>query len=300
MVQNRTKKTEVPTAETTFYLVLHGEIAIYDGEGESISIFTPPMPEHVYMAGPWLGEERIPEGLTLQLTGVNEMIGTDLLRNYPDQFVIFQGGRLNPAGSYLEIRAPRPVKIHPCGLTPLFDYSITLDGPPGVSLLLPKGSTFPPFIAECCVLEYQISEGVKQPPALELVTGPDPTVQATWIGGQNSLTRGFSMHIYTESDATEKEEHAAASFHSAAAILGASAQMDPTQRTVGPDNPRLDFLAPEEISYTLPARIRELRGLTAEQPQNGKFRTLKRFTLPTPKAAFFNDMFTCGHVGMVP
>src|SRR4051794_32007098 len=57
----------------TFYLVLHGEIAIFDSckPEDHISLYTPDILEHVFMAGAWLGEQRIPACATLNLTGVN-------------------------------------------------------------------------------------------------------------------------------------------------------------------------------------------------------------------------------------
>src|SRR5689334_15580453 len=91
---------------TTCDRVLHGEIAIFDNPlKDTIYVYTPDIPEHVHMAGPWMGEQRIPRGLTLELTGVKP--GKDKIENYYQQFLVLKGGRPSGESAYTQIRVPR-------------------------------------------------------------------------------------------------------------------------------------------------------------------------------------------------
>lgn len=296
-----TKKTSEdqdfrPSADQTCYLVLHGEIAIFDDGGDGdfpISIYTPQMQEHVYMAGPWLGEERIPQGTSLQLMGVES--GEDYIEDHADKFLVFQGAEPEPSSTYLQIYLPRPYKITPVRLNALTANSVKLFGPSNVSVVLPEGGSFPPNISKCTVFEYQLSS--TSAPEFSLVSSPAMAFDSDWSAGQNSSTGAFSLHLYAESDAEETDpHHAEESFFQSAKILGANVQLFASQNKNGPPTDVPAYLAQEEVSYTLAERIIEMRKLTSGDRSH--LDRLPRFTLPK-RVGIFNDLFTCGSLAMI-
>jgi hypothetical protein len=293
------KRTTETAPKDTFYLVLHGEIAIFDG-GEDISVYTPHIAEHVMMAGPWIGEARIPGGVTLKLTGVDK--GGDTMKNHASQSLVFRGGTPCPLSSYYEIRVPRPQKIYPCSLRELDATSVTIYNP-GVSIVLSDNNKYPPYIAQCTVFEYSIQD----PSQLTLipVLGPAPLFPP-WSAGQNADNGSYSMHVWAESDSPEDILHAQDSFGLAAQVLGASAKLaaKPNSPAKFVDTPKyLDF---EEISYSLAGRVQALRGITSPSKEASGKRGLPGFSNPVPSAhrkhlldILFNDEYTCGNIAMI-
>jgi hypothetical protein len=279
------------SASTTLYLVLHGAIGIFESSSGDypITIYAPPIREHVYMAGPWLGEQRIPSSLTLQLTGVTA--GNDSMANYAMDFVVFQGGAAHPELSCLNIQLPQPAKIYSSL------YQTLTPGAVNLVSLLPPGSS-PSKITQCVVFEYDM-DGGSLVPYLKQIAGDSLETDLQWVAGQNPITGNgsYSLHLYAESDAVELgSDHAVKAFQLTAATLGVSAalsttRVDPAVGTV-PAN-----LAPEEVSYTLASRIAELRTLTkaanSSMPQKSR-----RFSLP-PHGGRRNNNYTCGTVAMI-
>jgi hypothetical protein len=293
------QQNETGRGSQTCYLVLHGGIAIFETARDvlPISIFAPFMPEHVYMAGPWLGEQRIPNPITLQLTGVDPTSGCDSMANHPDNFVVFQGGTANPSSSCLEIRLPRPVNITSHLAHELNAQSIKLDGPSGVSLLLPQGSTFPPLMSDCSVFEYAL-DGSGAIPRLERVGGLQPGDTPQWIAKRNAVTGAFSLHVYAETDADDVDGgHSEETFGSSADTLGIQAELKARQTRPAPAQPAPIYLAPEEVIYTLADRIQQLRSIVGTSLHEPPFQEILRFTLP--ERPLENNNFTCGNVARV-
>ncbi|HTX35195.1 MAG TPA: hypothetical protein VME43_09240 [Bryobacteraceae bacterium] len=250
------------------------------------------MQEHVYMAGPWLGEQRIPNSLTLRLDGVLSS-GRESMADHADEFVVFKGGVANPSLSCLEIRLPRPKCITSTLFQGLANNAITF-APGSVSLLGP-----PAKMTQCCVFEYAVSPKDQFVPRLTLIGGPTLGTDPQWIAGQNPTTGSgaYSLHVYAEADAVENSpDHPAMVFYLAAGILGAAAQLRPAQTKPQAASSLPANLAPEEATYTLESRIEQMRSLTAATDHK-PFSEIKRFTLP--KLHVLNDLFTCGNIVMI-
>src|ERR1017187_80506 len=273
----------------TLYMVLHGELAIFDGTSNGkpsdyICVYAPDLIEHVYMAGPWMGEQRIPRGTTLELTGV--LGGADTIANYKDRYLVFQGGRCNPASSYMEIRLPRPRRIWPANLTALVSGLVTVTTP-GVSIAPPKGMNYSPNIAMCCVFEYAIDGQAW--PRLNCIAGPPMDTSPAWGAGKRA-NNSYSLHLFAEGDAIENVLHTQRSFSLAAQILGATATLASYDKKPGPTLTVPSDLLGDETSMTLAARIQRM-GPTAPTPI-GKINKVNN------EYEFHNE-YVCGHIAML-
>src|ERR1019366_9067901 len=215
--------------------------------------------EHVYMAGPWIGEQHIPRGTTLELTGV--LGGADTIANYKDRYLVLQGGRCNPKLSFMEIRLPRPRRIWPASLTALISGQVTVTTP-GVSIAPPAGMNYSPCIAMCCVFEYAIDGQAW--PHLKWIAGPPMDTTPAWGAGKRT-NNSYSLHLFAEGDAIENVLHTQRSFSLAAQILGATATLTSYTKKPGPAVTVPSDLLAEETSMTLAARIQRM-GPTAPTP----------------------------------
>jgi hypothetical protein len=282
-----------------FYLVLHGEIAIFDSNNPDggLTIYTPDIPEHVYMAGPWLGEERVQRGVGLELVGLQmKEEGTAMIQDLAQNFLVFWGGMPRPVSTYMEIRVRRPNKIWPCMVLPLQKDAVSQLS--GVSVVLPDGANYPPSIAQCTVFEYDLESGAQ--PRLQQSAGPKPTIFSDWCAGKNAALGSCSLHVYAEGDSVETQAHAEASFQLALRILGAdNGVLNATKNTMQTPTSKPDFLAEEEYSYSLAGRIQSLRGLPSASIERRGIKSLPAFSVPFPPGDK-NDEYTCGNIAMIP
>jgi hypothetical protein len=302
MPQEASKPTDEESTDApgypAMYLVLHGELAIFDNpKNPHIDIYAPEIMEHVYMAGPWLGEQRIPRGTTLTLTGVET--GTDSLGKYADSFLIFRGVTPIPVNASIALRVPRPRKITPLSLNRLEANSVTVDPASNVTVLLPPKATFPPHLAQCCVFEYNVRPGEK--PKLQQVGGTVPEVDQDWCAGKKRKNGSFSLHVFAESDGTEsKAAHAEHSFKSAAELLGFSATLIARKKEAGAPTTAPSDLWPGEISISLATRVDLLRKFIGSIDGGSRIEGVRSVIDQIPHDVILNDFFTCGPIGGMP
>lgn len=302
MIHKASKPTDEeyidPPGSTAMYLVLHGELAIFDNpKNPYIDIYAPEIAEHVYMAGPWLGEQRIPRGTTLALTGVKS--GTDSLGGLAGSFLIFRGVTPMPVNASFALRAPRPRKITPLSLNRLHKDSVTVDPASKVTVLLPPNATFPPHLAQCCVFEYCVQTDAT--PKLEQVGGTPPEVVQDWSAGKKRRNGSFSLHVFAESDGTENEAaHAEHSFQRAAELLGFGATLIAKKKEAGELTTPPSDLWPGEIAISLAARIVLLRKFIGSIDGRSRVEQIRAVIDQVPGEIDFNDSFTCGPIGGIP
>jgi len=278
------------------YVVLHGELAIFDattrsGQSPYIDVYAPSMTEHVYLAGPWLGEQHIPTGTILTLDGVQA--GQDSLANYASSFLVLKGVNPFPTDFHMALRLPRPKQFIPRCLNQLDKESVTINSY-GVSILLPDASSSP-VIAECCVLKYALTDGVT--PALRITGGTTPDIDFKWTGLKKK-SGSYCLHVFAEGDAVEKSaEHAAQAFRLAAKLLGVNASLVPKKR-----NPQaqssIDELWDGETSTPLGLRVIAMRDFVSEvENPTGQARLPGPNIISSPER---NDSFTCGPISGIP
>jgi hypothetical protein len=302
MIHKASKPTDEecidPPGSTAMYLVLHGELAIFDNpKNPYIDIYAPEIAEHVYMAGPWLGEQRIQRGTTLTLTGVKG--GTDSLGRLAGSFLIFRGVTPMPVNASIALRVARPRKITPLSLNRLQEDSVTVDPASKVTVLLPPNAKFPPHLAQCCVFEYCVRPGAN--PKLEQVGGTTPEVEQDWCAGKKRRNGSFSLHVFAESDGTEcKPAHAEHSFQRATELLGFNATLIAMPKQAGEPTTAPSDLWPGEIAISLAARVKLLRKFMASIDGRSRIEEIRSVIDQVPPDFILNDFFTCGPVGGMP
>jgi len=206
----------------TLYVVFHGELIFTDVRSSSfIRVRTPQMHEHVFMAGPWLGERHIPAGAMLQLYGA-EIGGQDSIHNHLDQFVIFQNPPGNPdAMPYFEILLPRPKSILSGRLVDFDPTALVIDTP-GVTF--ETNNKRPPSSLDLYpIFQYDLSSS--EVPFLGVREG-DGDSFPQWPSSMG--TPGYySLHIYAESDQDLGAAHSQMAFRESAMLLGVEADVEP-------------------------------------------------------------------------
>lgn len=297
MTNKKSVSNEQGLAGTPLYLVLHGEFAIYDdlNPDGGIDVYAPNMPEHTYMAGPWLGEQHIPIGTALTLEGVDS--GADLLSNHKDLCLIFKGAAPFPGKAYFAMRLPRPAMIFPLSLTQLFEDSVSgvaALGQGSVSILLPMGELFPANLPQCYVFQYWINTDV-QPSLTPIQTG-SMDVESSWTAGPTRSAAASSLHVFAANDGVGGPEHAEEAFGLAAELLGVKATLLARQNEAGTLTIPPDDLWPMETQFSIAARVQRIRDLLTDVSSSGVADFISLFE---PARVEVNDFFTCGPVGGV-
>ncbi len=154
------------------YVVFHGDVVFVDKHDQNfIRVLTADNPDHVKMAGPWLGERSIPPGSQLKLFG-DLTVGHGSIYHHRDRFVIFSHAPGNPtAKPYFDLVFPRPSAILPgdvVGLDPM-QGTIEIIGPYGVGFDTPDGKQ-PAQVDLSPVFKYEFTGEVPY-----LGISPDPT-----------------------------------------------------------------------------------------------------------------------------
>jgi hypothetical protein len=249
-------KSETKTIKTsqygTLYVVFHGELIFTDVPSSSfIRVRTPHMDEHVFMAGPWLGERHIPAGAMLHLIGVGTG-GKDSIHKHLDQFVIFKNPPGNPdAMPYFEILLPRPKRIHKGDLIN-FDQSALVIETPGVTFETQDG--MPPCSLDLRpIFEYHLSSS--EPPFLAVCEGDgdDFPIWPSLVGEPGY----YSLHVFAESDQDLGAGHSQMAFRESAKLLGVEADVEPAVSVLAKRQvPRSDINGLLKEEHCLPLRDR--------------------------------------------
>jgi hypothetical protein len=190
------------------HVVFHGLFCFFEEETEII-VRTPrvdhmggggmPMPEHVYLAGNWLGEVTYPPGKDYKLTGVEH----GYARFPRDVNLVIAGGSRapNPKGLYAEFGLPYPMQIHSLqslSVLPLKDFFS------GNSLNLIEGVK---KISTLQILTYRFHNHLK------LALENTPWSANTMLSGNIA-----TLHIWAEPDQKVTESHVKNAFDNAIAM----------------------------------------------------------------------------------
>jgi hypothetical protein len=260
--QKRTDSSPPYPSATKLYAIFHGEIMFFDDGQPNNEILglAPAMDIHVYSAGPWLAEKRIPPGLTLELQGVNS--GKFSFDNNPDLTVMFGGGdpRKNTKEKpYLTLRLPRPDNIISGGRISL--EGVSIEPAPGQSVSN-NGS-----IAHALIFEYTPSGGPNVPRLViqdggkQLEKMNQPMLwQAADVGNGT-----FNLHVFAEADVIPSPQHIREASQMGLALAGISATFTVKQEEIGNlfiDVPAPKGLLAEEVNFNLADRASMLGLLT--------------------------------------
>jgi hypothetical protein len=236
------KKVETNEFGGILYVIFHGEIVFRDDAANNeICVLTPKMSDHVFEAGPWLGERNIPEGSDIRLRGVLRT-GTDKIRNHPDRFLIFNsstGSQKKPmgkapmdkamGGSHFTIHMPRPVAI-----LPGFTVEVSPDVVTSAHLV-----KVPPAVDVRPVFMYLIKPGGN--PRLK-----DTRNGREWRAGAGP-TLFQSLHVVAAHDGIATPPHEVMAFKMATALLGITDAVLKADEPVGAMTPGvIPGLAPSE------------------------------------------------------
>ena len=202
--------------EFVFYLVLKGEIAIFtDQDNTCLRLLGPALPEHAYVAGPWLGESGIPKHQKLELVGVTG--GHDTPAAHSDILIRLPNAKMRPDLARFEVTVPLPKAILPGATQDAEGMKVTI--------IQDDGSTTPISMPRrtclAAILVYAW-DGTHEPLLLDRASG------RKWgCGGKIPAYR--SLHICASGETSDEEnlpEHAKRAFQEAAALLGINAVID--------------------------------------------------------------------------
>ena len=196
----------------TLYLVLQGEFAVYGSQEENcLHILAPDLEDHVYLAGPWLGEATIPKNTSLQLTP-NVCSGNAVTKCLLTSVGV---GTEDPRGARFHLTTPWPSKFISGVQEQTFPGEV-IDAANNCTPILQQS-----FTSLILLLEYQYNG---ENPALisnNVAWGP-----STWPAGFRS---GYgAIHLYATADSREAEEdegHSRRAFREASSLLGANADV---------------------------------------------------------------------------
>lgn len=200
-----------------FYLVLKGEIVIFaDHDNSCLRLMAPELPEHAYVAGPWLAGTQIPKHRRLHLDGV--AAGTDLPANHSEMLIRLPNPVPRPDLARFEVVAPLPKDILPGAKQEAEHMKITIIHDDGTTTPIPK---MPKHTCLAAILVYEWDG--QQEPSLH-----DPESGRRWLsGGKLPLYR--SLHLCAAGETKDSEmdpDHAHLAFQRAAAVLGINAVID--------------------------------------------------------------------------
>jgi len=286
---------------TSLNVILHGELAFHDVvNADYIDVYAPEMDAHAYMAGPWLGEQRIPAGSALTLTPwVKGGMASFAKDDVPSTFLVIEGVKPFPAGHHFAIRLPRPEKIVPLDVRKVDQGSVQ----PGTATVSsqPSGNYWP--MARGCIFQYSVDS--KDLPALiPVVSDAETAVTYNWIAQASRDGASYSLHVWAQNDGTiTSEVHPEEAFRMTLQLLGVNGSITAKENDC-PLDPQPDFpegVWPAEMKCSLSSRILLLRGCVqgyaSMQDSFGQVfdpkSTKTGKAIPTERVA---DSFTCGPV----
>ncbi len=200
------------------YVIFHGAWAFVENAGEPfIHAYAPDIEEHVYMGGSWLGEIKILQGSTLQLssnTSPSDSFET-LHVTHDNDFVIFPERKATPKFAYAHIILPRPEKI------------ISEMVVPGVGVRTVDGKSVTQNLGLVPVFQYDLN---KVDPVMVSV----PDGQIFWKSrgaNQYAASKAITLHLFAADD-TNFRVGVASDFTAVAALLGYVADLEFPLKTV--------------------------------------------------------------------
>jgi hypothetical protein len=280
----------------TLYVVFHGEVVFFDSgkSDENIQAMAPEMDIHQYLAGAWLGENWIPKGLTLGLSGVVPGKATFTDDQHKDLTLVFKGARHTNTRAHMQLDLPRPYEITSGKRMTVDKCLATVDG---------KCVPIPPDsqIAIATVFHYRLIDGTTTGsiPRLYVKGGSaDPEYVPHWAAGESKY--GFCvLHVYAEADCVPGTMHIQMASQASAALLGITAEFKQpgiwsTFHPIRPENVPPGLL-PHEVNMTLADRSDAIR-LVGQEIQQDPTACIR--WSPPPFAAGGNS--ACGHIVGVP
>ena len=254
------------------YMIFHGEMLFVDDGTDLLHILVPQVDEHVYLAGPFLGESAVPPKSKLRLWGcaTGDASPCDdphsiALRNLP----------IKPdAKPLFELSAPKPDRIH-SGRSYKVDSSTNffsnLD-PTGAAQHVPTDT-----LNIHPVFEYRLSNclpalGLPYLGGLEDDPGQEPARGRRWSAGRGR-DGVLSLHLYAEEDRDVDPQHTTNGLQAAGDLIGLKIALNPGATGKNPTCDQVDGLRHEEIFYPLAQRLlnvadlgRQLRESRDENP----------------------------------
>jgi hypothetical protein len=200
------------------YVVLQGEFVLYADEyAKQLRILAPELKDHVYLAGPWLGETPIDPHLKLCLTNVIGGKATPQDDESQKLFLRLPGGKLCPEKARIDITAPLPIAILAGRRETTDTVKITIKGQD------PQAASSPnPTIVPILVYEW---DPLKPLPLLTECTKPSGDTEPKSFSPGGDVPHK-SLHLYASGLEPEDKPHAQHAFSAAARLLGLDATID--------------------------------------------------------------------------
>lgn len=233
----------------TLYAVFHGEFCFFDGgkDAEYIDVYAPAMDIHVYSAGPWLGENRLPPGMEMRLEGA--LAGGRSLVAEP--LVTLTYSQCGPPRTrpYVHITVPRPKEIF-AGKRELMPLDpIVVKGAPAPAA--PDNR-----VALAVIFQYDVDPDLPsgQTPGLRPLAELPRGFEPNWNSHSGNGTH-YVLHAFAEADCPPGPDHIKMASEMAASLLGLEATVTPPDGKV---NDKLSTPPPgltsQEINMTLADR----------------------------------------------
>ncbi len=292
--EKMTHDSKANAADTdTLYVVFHGEIVFLDScnDDENIQAYAPEMDIHVYSAGAWLGENRIPSGLTLGLCGVEH--GTACFVDDKELTLIFPDAQTTSRPRHMQIDLPRPEEIISGVRMDITPDTITVNGTGAP--LVPKDGR----LALAIIFQYRLS--TPKAPLLYVKDGDVmPGFFPDWSAHNHGDGTPYVLHVYAEADCHPGAMHVEKASKDSAALIGIDVDI-----TVDPDERMfLPVAAPpglsgDEINMTLARRSPATADLGA-QIQACPTGSLGWHPDGQEVGVLFGGPAACGHIVGVP
>jgi hypothetical protein len=192
-----------------FYVVLQGEFAFFhDKKKKVLRVMAPELENHLYLAGPWLGETPVDANLELTLENVIGGKASPQDPKYDELFLrLGVTGTPHPDKARMNITMPLPIAILPGRRSSTASVKIIADGKP-VKHIAPNPTVIP-------ILVYEWDPNGPAP----VLTDKDSS--HVFDAGPDSPSK--ALHIYASGLEGETKEHVQEAFTKASALLGVDA-----------------------------------------------------------------------------
>ena len=242
--------TDPPDLTKICYVVLHGEMSIFDDPAANyIRLLMPIMNDHVYMAGPFLAERHLPPGSAFLMTGVSAGAYKFTDKNERGNYVFFKNSSATPESDTVQVLLPRPKCVYRGAPTTVKSKSIPVGEQPI--------TTVPDVVYRIVVLIYDRDSDAT--PSLLPVTLPSDCYLDACGWPADAVKNGaMVLHIYGEDDRVPDAGHANAAFQKSAKVLGHASSATIATSDAGSSTnipPGLSFC---DAGQTLPARMKML------------------------------------------
>jgi hypothetical protein len=254
--EKETGKAMVDRPSTkTLYVIFHGEIFFFDSgiPDDPIKGFAPAMEMHVYSAGPWLEERRIPGGFTLGLSP-NVQSGKMTFAQSGDVTLLFKGAQpdkpVTEEPAYMKLILPRPDNIFSGERVAINFDSIQVGNAPA------PAQTSDSCSALSMIFQYSVEEG--DAPSLTIIEAPYPMPDLKGWNCGTGPDGCYILHVFAEADVVVNNAHITEASRKGAALIGIDLQLTPTN--VEAHNKVLPppGLLCQDVNQTLAARLDEM------------------------------------------